>query len=123
MLILRVIIIMSFFFSTNTAADDDYTPSPVVLVFFIDEAITDNPATSSSRCFNVEIIDDDDIEGNENFVLGLASPTDLIVIQPDSQAIVTITDNDSKLHMVAALLPDKDILRSLSVLKLISEHA
>ena len=50
-------------------------------------------------CFDVRIIDDDAVEENgpEQFTLGLASPTGLIVVdsnRDDSEATVSITDDD-----------------------------
>ena len=71
--------------------------SPSDLTFSAGARVTNNATTSSSQCFTVPIINDDDDEESENFVLGLGSPTGLIVVDTgrfDSQAVVTINDDD-----------------------------
>ena len=87
---------------TNTAMNVDYMPmaTPSVLTFAADSPVTNDPTTSSFLCFTVPITDDNDVESNENFMLGLTSPTGLIVVdanRPDSTAVATIIDNDRKL--------------------------
>ena len=87
---------------TNTAMDVDYTPmaTPATLVFNAGSSVTDNPSTSSFQCFTVPIINDNDVEGNENFLLGLTGPSGLIVVdpnRPDSTATVIIIEDDRKL--------------------------
>ena len=71
------------------------TPNP--LTFPSGSSVTNSPATSSQQCFSVPIIDDNIVDPNEMFSLGLASPTNLIIVDPgraDSTATVTIIDND-----------------------------
>ena len=87
---------------TNTAMNVDYTSmaTPSVLNFTVGSMVTNNPNTSSFQCFTVPITDDTDVEPDENFILGLTSPTGLIVLnpnRPDSTATVTIISDDSKL--------------------------
>ena len=67
------------------------------LTFPSGSPVTNSPATSSQQCFSVPIIDDNIVDPNEMFSLGLASPTNLIRVDPgraDSTATVTIIDND-----------------------------
>ena len=80
----------------------DYTPmaTPGVLNFAAGSVVTNSAATSSFQCFTVPIINDNDVEPDENFMLGLTSPTGLIVIdpnRPDSTATAIITNDDRKL--------------------------
>ena len=73
------------------------------LTFPSGSPVTNSPATSSQQCFSVPIVDDIIDESNEIFSLGLASPTNLIRVDPgraDSTATVTIIDND-----IGELLP------------------
>ena len=80
----------------------DYIPmaTPSVLTFDANSPVTNDAATSSFECFTVPIINDNDVEPDENFMLGLTSPTGLIVVdpnRPDSTATVTIISEDRKL--------------------------
>ena len=93
---------MYFLSPTNTAANQDYTPltSPETdLIFDAGSSITNNSDTTTVRCFTVEILNDDEVEEGdaEQFVLGLISPTGLIVVdtnRDDSTATVNIADDD-----------------------------
>ena len=89
---------------TNTAANVDYTPmaTPGTLTFNTGDAVTNDPASSTFQCFTVPIANDNDVEGNENFILNLTNPTGFIVIDPsrsNSQATVVINDDDRKLKI------------------------
>ena len=69
----------------NASANCDYTGASGTLSFSPGE---------TSKTFNVPFVDDGWIEGNENFMLTLSSPTGATLGSPAS-AIVTIIDNDS----------------------------
>ena len=78
----------------------DYTPAPIVLNFPAGIMVTNNAATSSFQCFTVPITNDNDVEPDENFTLGLTNPTGLIVVDPnrsDSTATGIIINDDRKL--------------------------
>ncbi len=63
----------------------DYVLSPIELTL-----------TGSSTCFNVEVMDDTNVEKTEVFTLSLSS-TDPLIRVTDREANINILDNDSKL--------------------------
>ena len=84
--------------SSTTAANLDYianaNPSPT-LNFLAGSIITNDPLTSTSACFTVPILEDDDLESLESFPLSLTNPTNLIVIDPGRATTdVNIIDDD-----------------------------
>ena len=86
----------------NTAMNVDYTPmtAPSVLNFAAGSIVTNSAATSRLQCFTVIITNDNDVEPDENFMLGLTSPTGQIVVdpnRPDSTATGIIINDDRKL--------------------------
>lgn len=91
-----MIVVHSF---TRAAPNADYFQFaiPPVLTFTAGSSVTDDSSTSSSQCFSVPIIDDQLLDPNETFDLGLDNPGGLIVIdnsRVDSQTTVEIIDND-----------------------------
>jgi len=71
---------------TATAAGVDYSFSPVTVVF--------PPNSSVAQIVTVTLVNDQLIEGPENFTLQLAFPTNNATIGSNAQLAVTITDND-----------------------------
>ena len=71
------------------AGNDDYTPGPYTVIF---------PAGVTSATFDVSIISDNVLEGNENFVLNIddsSLPSHVIQGFP-GEATVNTVDDDSK---------------------------
>ena len=47
------------------------------------------------RCINIEVVDDDEFENDEQFIVSLSTDDTSVDISPQSSsATVTITDND-----------------------------
>lgn len=65
-----------------------------------DGVLTFNPGSMNGQrqCATFTIIDDDTLEGDENFQVSLDSPTGGANLDEPMSATVTITDNDSRLH-------------------------
>ena len=65
-----------------------------------DQFVTNSSSQSTyMECFRLNVANNDLVEGNKTVVLGLASPTGVIILSPeraDSQATITIVDDDRK---------------------------
>lgn len=87
-----------FFYSLTAPADYQQVANPSdVLQFPALSPVTNSPATSTSRCFTVPIIDDIMVEGPETFFMGLTGALGLIAIDqtsPQARTTVTIDDDD-----------------------------
>lgn len=57
----------------------------------------------TTATFNIPIVDNQEVEGAETFVVNLSSPVNATLA--DSQAVVTITDNDSAAGQINLYLP------------------
>ena len=74
------------------AGGDDYEPGPFSAII---------PSGEINVPFNIPIIDDNIFEGNESFSLyiNLFSSPSTVLLQPDCMLMITIVDNDGKLHI------------------------
>ncbi len=72
----------------SASAGADYTPTTNTLVFAIGEIF---------KTFTVTILEDTLVEGDEFFNVSLFNPTGATQLNNPSNAVVTITDNDSSL--------------------------
>ncbi|CAI8054130.1 Putative insulin-like peptide receptor [Geodia barretti] len=87
----------------DTASSLDYEgmdESIETLTYFKakDQFVTNSSSQSTyMECFRLNVANNDLVEGNKTVVLGLASPTGVIILSPeraDSQATITIVDDD-----------------------------
>ena len=79
---------MSIILSSASVSGSDFTdPGAVTLTF---------PAGSmdgDSQCSTIDVLDDDDVEGEHSFTVSLQNPSSNGVIGTQETATVTITDN------------------------------
>ena len=79
---------MSIILSSASVSGLDFTdPGAVTLTF---------PAGSvdgDSQCSTIDVLDDDDVEGEHSFTVSLQNPSSNGVIGTQETATVTITDN------------------------------
>ena len=61
----------------------------------VDASIVFSAGGVNVFCINITIVDDDILEGDQNFTVSLSSD-DPVIFDPLSEATVIITDNDSK---------------------------
>lgn len=73
--------------ATATAGGVDYSFSPLTVTFPANDPLTKN--------VTITLNNDQQVEGNENFTLKLAFPTNNAVIGANTQHTVTIVDNDT----------------------------
>ena len=74
---------ITFLFAEN----GDFVPVMATLVFETNE---------STKSIAIAIVDDRVLEGEEDFLIRLATPSDGAVLGSDTQVFVGITDNDCK---------------------------
>lgn len=70
----------------SATANQDYTPFPLTTLTFVDG--------QTSQTVTIPILDDPIAEGNENFTLQLANPTNAAGLGLNAQANVLIVDNE-----------------------------
>ena len=68
---------------------DDFTPASATATFT-------SGLAPSSQCININIISDDNFEGDHNFVVNIMSTSPAGVVNLGTPVIVTIQDDDSK---------------------------
>ena len=83
-------------FLSTANVDYSTTLQPSMLTFPI------GSVAGNTQCFGVTIINDELVEGNENFFLNLVSTNAQVTVdQTRDQATVNIIDEDSRLHFLS----------------------
>ena len=81
---------MSIILSTVSVLGEDFlVPDPLSSIL----TFTAGSMDGDSQCATIDIIDDDDVEGEHTFTVSLQTPSSNGVIGTQSTATVTITDN------------------------------
>ena len=79
---------MSIILSSASVSGSDFTdPGAVTLTF------SAGSVDGDSQCSTIDVLDDDDVEGEHSFTVSLQNPSSNGVIGTQETATVTITDN------------------------------